>query len=315
MSLTAAAPGAGFRHEALLYAGEEDFLHGTESFIRGGLAAGEPTLVVVAAPKIARLRERLGGDADRVDFADMAGVGLNPARIIPAWRDFVDRHAGAGRALRGIGEPIWAERDADELPECQRHEALLNVAFAGAADFWLLCPYDTTALAPDVLAEAERSHPFLSERTQARPSPAYGGLESFAEPFTAPLSQPADAAELSFDAGGLEAVRALVSRSAARGGLALDQIAEAVMAANEVATNSVRHGGGAGRLRVWTEAGALVCEVGDAGRMADPMSDRERPGADPDARRGLWLVNHLCDLVQIRSVAGGTVVRMRIRRR
>ena len=94
-----------------------------------------------------------------VTFADMAEVGVNPARIIPAWREFVDAHAGRGRRLRGIGEPIWAQRSPDELVECQRHEALLNLAFAGAEDFWLLCPYDVEALDPDVIAKAHHSHP------------------------------------------------------------------------------------------------------------------------------------------------------------
>jgi hypothetical protein len=41
-----------FRHEALLYAGEVCFLTGTLPFIREGIAAGEPVLVVVSAAKI-----------------------------------------------------------------------------------------------------------------------------------------------------------------------------------------------------------------------------------------------------------------------
>jgi hypothetical protein len=41
-----------FRHEAPLYAGEVDFLTGTLPFIREGMAAGEPVLVVVSAARI-----------------------------------------------------------------------------------------------------------------------------------------------------------------------------------------------------------------------------------------------------------------------
>ena len=100
-------PAAGFRHEALLYAGDDDFFAGTLPWLRDAVAAEEPALVVVSATKIARLREELGAAAaERVTFADMAEVGINPARIIPAWREFVDAHAGRGRRLRGIGEPI-----------------------------------------------------------------------------------------------------------------------------------------------------------------------------------------------------------------
>ena len=93
-------PTDGFRHEALLYAGDDGFLEATLPWIRDAVAGGEPILVVISAARIARLREELGADAEGVTFADMADVGTNPARIIPAWREFVDAHAGQGRRLR-----------------------------------------------------------------------------------------------------------------------------------------------------------------------------------------------------------------------
>src|SRR2546421_585138 len=77
-----------------------------------------------------------------VEFADMAKVGRNPARIIPVWRQFVSERAAGGGRIRGIGEPVWAGRGPSELAEAQRHEALLNLAFAGTPGMWLLCPYD-----------------------------------------------------------------------------------------------------------------------------------------------------------------------------
>ena len=83
-----------------MYAGIDDFLAGTVPFVKGGLEAGEPVLVVESTSKISMLRAELGRDAELVHFADMAGVGANPARIIPAWRDFVNQHGGGGRRLR-----------------------------------------------------------------------------------------------------------------------------------------------------------------------------------------------------------------------
>ncbi len=68
-----------FNHEALLYAGGEDFLAGTTSFIKAGVAEREPILVVVSAEKIGWLRAALGAEADAVHFADMAQVGVNPS--------------------------------------------------------------------------------------------------------------------------------------------------------------------------------------------------------------------------------------------
>ncbi|HKG04275.1 MAG TPA: MEDS domain-containing protein, partial [Conexibacter sp.] len=116
----------GFRHEAMLYAGEQGFVKGALRFLREGVARREPALVIVSARKIALLRDALGADAAHVRFDDIADVGANPARIIPTWTAFVREADAEGRPLRGIGEPISAERSPAELFECHRHESLLN---------------------------------------------------------------------------------------------------------------------------------------------------------------------------------------------
>src|SRR5437867_10605577 len=95
-------PPPAFRHEALMYAGEAGFLAGTLPFVHDAVVAGEPILVVVGAAKIELLRSLVGDGDGAVWYVDMARVGANPAGIIPAWQEF----------------------------ECQRHESLLNVAFA-----------------------------------------------------------------------------------------------------------------------------------------------------------------------------------------
>ena len=188
-----------FVHEAFFYRGPDEFLHGMLHFIRDGVEAGEPVFAVLNAEKIARLREALGEDAERVLFADMAEVGSNPARIIAAWHDFVDEHGAGGRPMRGIGEPIWAGRSDSELAECHRHEELLNLAFADTPAFRLVCPYDVSALDPSVVEEAERTHPFMSDVESFRESGRYRGLEAISAPFADPLKDPpASAAQLWF---------------------------------------------------------------------------------------------------------------------
>jgi len=306
---------AAFRHEALLYVGWQEFIAATVPFIRDGVKAGEPVLVVESEEKIEMLRVALGAEAGEVLFADMAQVGANPARIIPAWREFVARHAAPGRRMRGIGEPIWKERSSDELVECQRHESLLNVAFGGGEPWWLLCPYDVQKLDEAVITEAKRSHEFVTDRGTARRSDAFRGLEASGAPFDVQLPQPENAASrLVFSAADLDSVRALVAQEARTAGLKASRAAELVIAVNEVATNSIRHGGGRGTLRIWNDDSALVCEIRDHGRFDKPLADRERPSTDSASPRGLWLANHLCDLVQIRTLAVGTVVRLRMNR-
>jgi anti-sigma regulatory factor (Ser/Thr protein kinase) len=303
-----------FRHEALLYAGEEEFLAGTVPFIRDGVRLDEPVLVVESAPKIALLRATLGEDADAVFFADMAAVGANPARIIPAWQDFVS-HRGAGeKRVRGVGEPIWPDRSRAELIECQRHESLLNVAFAGGRPWSLLCPYDTTLLGPEVIDEARRSHEYVTERGRARPSDDYRGVERCGWPQDTPLPEPPPRSPwLAFDRDRLITVRRAVTRFATAAGLGATRATELATAVNEVATNSVVHGGGQGMLRMWLDSGTLMCEVSDAGRYDRPLAGRERPGDRPGDPRGLWLANQLCALVQMRTLDTGTVVRLHMK--
>ena len=102
----------GFDHEAVFYDGEEGFLAEMVPYVQEGIDAGEAVLVAVSKRKIGLMRERLGADADAVEFADMAAVGTNPARIIPVWRAVRrpsrgrrQRRAGHRRAGVGRAEP------------------------------------------------------------------------------------------------------------------------------------------------------------------------------------------------------------------
>ena len=54
---------AGFRHEAALYASDEEFLALAVPFLADGIAAGDPTLLAVPAPLQRRVQEALGDPA------------------------------------------------------------------------------------------------------------------------------------------------------------------------------------------------------------------------------------------------------------
>ena len=107
-----------------------------------------------------------------------------------------------------------------QTTETFRHETLLNLAFAGVPVWWLLYPYDTTSLSPEVLEEAWRSHPVVSERGATDSTP-YRGLEQAAAAFAAPLPEPPGRPpEHGFGSGSLVELRGLVARHAAAAGLA-----------------------------------------------------------------------------------------------
>jgi anti-sigma regulatory factor (Ser/Thr protein kinase) len=303
---------ATFHHEALFYAGDDDFVGRCRAFVEEGLEQGEAVLVMVGSRKLELLREALGSRADGVHFADMEVVGRNPARIIPAWARFVADQSGGSLGMRGIGEPVWADRRPDELEECQLHESLINLAFAAADSFRLVCPYDTTGLAEDVIAEARRSHPMVSSEGMAEPCGDYCGMDKVAARFSEPLSEPPDGAEEhTIRLGGLREARGIVREHALAAGLGA-RSDDFVLAVNEVLSNSLQHAQDDGALRIWDEPDGLVCEVRDRGHIRQPLIGREEPVPGQVGGHGIWLVNLVCDLVQLRSSPEGSTVRMKM---
>jgi len=168
-----------------------------------------------------------------------------------------------------------------------------------------------SALDPGVVEEAERTHPFMSDLESFRKSGSYRGLEAISAPFADPLEDaPPSAARLAFDADSLGAVRDLVTGRAEEAGFDRETTDALVLAVNEIATNSVRHGGGFGVIRAWDDDGFLLCQVEDGGRIDAPLAGRRQPVLDEPGGRGLWLANQLCDLVQVRTFENGNVVRI-----
>jgi anti-sigma regulatory factor (Ser/Thr protein kinase) len=145
------------------------------------------------------------------------------------------------------------------------------------------------------------------------PSSDYTPVDAL-EPFAAPLPDaPDDIEHFEFSTGPLHDVRSFVSRAAERLGLDNPRRADLVLAVNEMATNSVQHGGGVGRLRVWRDHGTLVCEITDTGVISEPLLGRRSPSVDGENGRGHWMANQVCDLVQLHSSRAGTAVRLHMR--
>jgi anti-sigma regulatory factor (Ser/Thr protein kinase) len=300
-----------FSHELLLYGdGDHGFVRATLAAIADALARESDVLVAVAPGRALALREALGEQAERVRFKDTRVLARNPARLIPMWRDFAGgRNPDADCGPLAIGESVWPGRSPAELSECERHEALVNLAFASEEGLRMLCPYDLDALDDRVIEAARESHPLIAADGQALVNESC--RYPHAHPFEGSLPAPGgEVSELAFGDEGLAELRHSTSAWALEAGLGEEQVDDLVLAVDELAANSIRHGGGAGTLRRWREHESLMCEVRDSGTIASPLIGRMRPAADQTSGRGVWLVNQLCDLVQIRSGTGQTVVRV-----
>jgi anti-sigma regulatory factor (Ser/Thr protein kinase) len=314
MSTTTASRPDAFEHPALFYADTAEYLAGTVPYVLAGLDAGEPVLIAVPGKNLGQIREALGPDADRVESHDMTILGRNPGRIISTvLLPFAAAHPG--RRVRIIGEPIWAGRTDVEYPACAQHEALINTAFA-RRDASILCPYDTSALAPAWISDAARTHPVVWTATSRRSSTAYPGGVAAAAGFNLPLpAPPAHAITLPVDFYSLGEIRQFVAKQATAAGLDAERVMDLTLAVNELTSNTAEHSGGDGTLAMWVDDAYVVCQLTDAGHIVNPLAGRIPVPPDQATRgRGLLLVHRICDLVRIHTTPTGTTIRIQLNR-
>ena len=272
-----------FRHQALHYGSNEQFVQEIESFLHQATTSGEPALVVVESNKLPMLMGRFD---ENVNLMAMNEVGRNPGRIISFWQDFLEGHK-TSEAVWGVGEPIFMGRNPEELIECQIHERLLNLAFAGASrQFNLACPYDISSLPADVILESEVSHPWVG----GKGNPALrlnGGLMG------GPLPRPPqDATTHLIGRVGLSVMRDLVTAKGREAGVAEHRLSDVVLAASEIAVNSILYSGG-GDMHLWRESDRFLCEFRDRGTIEDPLVGRFRPAPRERRGRGSGLLTNL----------------------
>jgi anti-sigma regulatory factor (Ser/Thr protein kinase) len=265
-------------------------------------------LVATSAGNCEILRAALGPRANLVRFVDVQEVGGNPARLIPIWAEFAAESA-AGSPCRGVEEPVWPGRSRLELDACHRHEALVNLALADHSSFQLLCPYDRTTLPESVLERVRTTHPFVTEAGERAESSGYLLPDEVLASYQEPLMPPDDAFSVAIQAGPA-VIRRFVASVASTLGLGRERVGDTILAVHELVANALTHGTGDGTVRIWGTPEAVLVQIEDGGWIEDPLAGLRRPTSSSKDGRGLWLVNHLCDLVDIRSSPTGTIARL-----
>ena len=300
-----------FHHYALIHKAPEQYLRGVLSLIERGLGESAPVIVAVPPERVELIAAQLDGQRSAVEFVDMRALGRNPAWIIPAIQHRLERNCGQPAYV--VCEPVWPGRSPEEIDEVMLHEAMCNAAFA-ADRISVLCPFDAEALDASVIADVRRTHRLLADDGTGTASPDYSE-DSISERMRMPLSQlPPGGNHLAFSSSELGAVRTLVAAEARAAELPAARQADLVFVVNELATNSVRHGGGRGELELRVTAERVIAEVRDLGRLEDPLAGRTHPDQLRLEGLGLWLVNQLCDLLQLRSGDAGTTARVQFER-
>ena len=108
----------------------------------------------------------------------------------------------------------------------------------------------------------------------------------------------------------LAAIRAIVHRYALAAGLPEARAIDLTLAVSEVAANTVKHAKSPGSLNIWYDTREIICQIQDEGVIADPMAGRRQPSLDALGGHGLWIVNQVCDKVELDSDETGTTIRL-----
>jgi anti-sigma regulatory factor (Ser/Thr protein kinase) len=307
---------AGFRHEAALYASDEDFLALAVPFLADGIAVGDPTLLAVPAALQRRVQKALGNPAG---LTLLAGEQYRQpfTTLQRNYQMFLDC-AGAGtggrwiRQIRMIGaipEPgIGTQWDG-----WVRYEAAINDLFA-TLPVWSVCPYDIRGAPAEVLDDVGRTHPYLAVDGEHRPNPRYTEPTTFlaerARNEIDPLDQSRPDLTLTDPAptDGRRAAAALAATTE----LDRETIDGLVVGISEVLANAICHGRPPVELRAWAAPDRVLVVVRDKGSgTSDPYAGYlPRRGEQVDGGLGLWITRQLCRRVTLTQTPEGFAVRL-----
>jgi anti-sigma regulatory factor (Ser/Thr protein kinase) len=303
----------GLRHQLVLGTPRErDEV--VDGVVAAALEHGDALLLVVDDDEAARLRRRHG---PRVADATLLPVGdfySQPAWTLARFRHEVEAGTADGATMRVVAQPRWWERPERERDAWLSMEAVANAAFSSDS-LEVLCAYDESA-PPEVVEGAQHTHPEVVVDGHPRRNPRYTDPALYCTRHRGrPLPRlPEPVEEHDFNGATLASMRRSVAAWAAAGDLPALRVSEVVLAVHEVATNTVRHGGGTGTLRLAATPGSLVAEVEDAGVITAPFAGLLPPPRSGHGGYGLWLVHQLVELVEIRSGPTGSTVRLHVRR-
>lgn len=300
----------GAQHEAVLYSTPDELARRLAGRLAPALDDGGPVVAVLDETTRAEVRRALGPDAQRVEFPDPAAVHRVPAFTVAV------RWARLGRQVRGVaGRAVVVGQHVADLPGCEgtywaRLDIGLNVAVAGLP-IDVLCPYPADH---EHLPRVHATHPHLT--TAGGPVASAGYRTPTDAVIDYPAPPPPDlgppAAELAFTVVELPGVRALVDEVGRRSGIDRGRVADLVLAVNEIGSNSLEHGPGHGRARLWADAHGVTVDVADPGLTSLPFPGMIPPATTGLRGRGLWLASELCDVLQLWSDVDGTLVRLRM---
>jgi len=314
MTTPTAAGHRGFRHELFLHRSTAELLEFVVPLVRDGVAAEEPTLLLVRPDTAATVLRQVGPSP----YLTLAPALTQPGR--PALHVRAARPMLAGYARVVHQEPVIPPA---RWPEWRRLEAVLNIVLR-SHDTWAVCAYDRHTLTDEMIADLQATHPLLAPEDHQR----HQANDRYQDPVKF-LDQHRDAPPemVELTPAAVELVdpspataRAAVAGLAHHHRLPRIELDNLVFATHEAVTNALLHGRPPTVLRLWAQPDRVTVTVTDTGSgpadplvgllPPDPANDRHYGhGNDrrPGPGLGLWLSHQLVDVTHRRHPDGYTI--------
>jgi anti-sigma regulatory factor (Ser/Thr protein kinase) len=293
----------GFRHNALVYGSQDEYLARAVPFLKEGIEAGEGAVVAHTKPGLAMMREALGADADQVRFVDVGSAYTRPARTLAAYHEVWARQLQQTPTLRAVADVQFGS-DPAEWDLWTGYEAVFNRSFAHLPA-WVICSYNANGTPDAIIEGVWQTHPEVVTDEGWNASDRFEDPDELLRRVTPdPLPLP-ELRSIPFGRD-VEELRERLAHELVADGVAEARVLDMLLAATEVATNALQHGGGVEEVRVGRADGRFVCEIVDHGDgFDDPaagyLAPREGIGT------GLWVARQLTWLIEFfRSPSGFT---------
>ena len=144
---------SGFRHELFLYSSAEDLLEFVVSLVRDGMAAEEPTLLLLRADTAQAVVRQIGPSPYLMVEPALAQPGRTAQHVrtasmlLPSYARVIHQ------------QPVISHR---QWPEWRRLEAVMNLALRDH-DTWAVCAYDERDLTADMVEDLQATHPLIGQ--------------------------------------------------------------------------------------------------------------------------------------------------------
>jgi anti-sigma regulatory factor (Ser/Thr protein kinase) len=294
------------RHNAFVYASQDEYVARSVTFLREGLEAGEGAIVAHARLGLAAMREALGSDATAVRFIDVSSTYTRPARTLAAYHKVLADELERTPSLRAVAD-VQVGRDPREWDLWMSYEAVLNRSF-GHLPVWVLCTYNGDRLTDPVLEGVWRTHPEVVADDAWSTSEHYEDPDHLLRQITPEPRPISDLRSIGFGQDA-EEFRERLARALVDEQVSEAKVLDMLLAATEVAKNAIEYGGGVEGVRVGRAEGRFVCEIADRGPgFDDPAAGYLAPR--PGAGTGLWVARQLTWQIEFFCSPAGFTARL-----